>query len=66
MTTEFIALKNGRPSVTGDSESQVRRFAEQQVERTRRTAVDWGTTGRLFVGNRWTGWEVHPVKKLEG
>lgn len=62
--TAYVALKNGRPSGVGETEADARRYALTHAGITFQK-YEWGATGKLFVGSRWTGWEVHPARKLE-
>lgn len=63
----YVALDHGRPTASTEDEKRARKFAELAVAQAGRAGrgLSWTPTGKLMTGNRWTGWEVHPARRLD-
>lgn len=66
--TYVVSDERGRPVASATSKDEAQTFAYRNTSRKRHPAatVEWTGTGKMFVGGRWNGWEVHEVLEVGG
>lgn len=62
----YLAIDAGQPVAVSDSVGEVREFVwhNSGCGEAKDALTHWTSTGKLYLNERWTGWEIKEVKHL--